>query len=364
MQERNLTLVETLTYANEAIKHARDQIRKGSTQLENNNLKETYFEYLHRGIKGKADSGEIGIREVTHQQVADRLEVSPYKDRRLAHYESIISTTSKYSLGNCFELAVQALNFILQNAPLHLNAEVYEIQNGDHVILVLNRDQNSNPQDPATWGKNAVICDPWSNKSYKASEYLVHLKNFYRKDNKNHVEPYNPKKHVLIPSANFNSNLLRYTKNVDNLRANFFNEANALNKMLDDYKDLLMKEEQRLKIKYGVNDKKVAIIQRKIDDIELTIRYINGGTLYYLEKNFKNDYVSTKDKLAEELADFTKKAFSSIQFSNSDKLDLFKHRGEDIKTEFMKIFSIRSETQSTLDDFIKDADDKFTKKHK
>ena len=33
---------------------------------------------------------------------------------------------------------------------------------------------------PETWGKNAVICDPWSNKVYGAADYLKKLKNFYR----------------------------------------------------------------------------------------------------------------------------------------------------------------------------------------
>ncbi len=100
------------------------------------------------------------------------------KNQDIREYELDIKLSLISSSGNCDEFTKQAFDFILYHDN-SIKAEVYEIQGGDHVFLVLNRDPNSDPSDPDTWGKKAVICDPWANSVYYALNFRHHLKNFY-----------------------------------------------------------------------------------------------------------------------------------------------------------------------------------------
>lgn len=40
-----------------------------------------------------------------------------------------------------------------------------------HVMLVIGRNPCSKPDDIDTWGKNAVIYDPWANRFYEANQF-------------------------------------------------------------------------------------------------------------------------------------------------------------------------------------------------
>lgn len=40
-------------------------------------------------------------------------------------------------------------------------------------MLVIGRNPHSDPDDINTWGKNAVICDPWANRFYEANQFKL-----------------------------------------------------------------------------------------------------------------------------------------------------------------------------------------------
>jgi len=120
---RKISLAEALRDADEAKNYARDRIKKGNTQLENNNLSETYFDFLREGM---SDTRDIWDQKTKETMVLDPLEKNP----NLASYETIISITSKYSLGNCYELAAQALDYVLNHTSADINAELYQIRGG------------------------------------------------------------------------------------------------------------------------------------------------------------------------------------------------------------------------------------------
>ena len=171
---------DILTIANKSKAYARSQILKSSTALENNDSPKEYFDAIDSAVTKD-------IRSLIHQQTnlqSNRLE----KNKDVIYYENVIHVTSKYSIGNCYELALQALDYVLNTT--NIDAEVYSIMGGNHCFLVLNRDKDSNPSNPETWGSNAVICDPLANKAYQAKEYHTKLNTLYRSADKNCMDDF------------------------------------------------------------------------------------------------------------------------------------------------------------------------------
>ncbi|NNM59849.1 MAG: hypothetical protein HKM04_08550 [Legionellales bacterium] len=75
-----------------------------------------------------------------------------------------IEQSSKSGLGNCMELALQALYFILINYP-EIDVELCRLENGDHAFLTI---------------AAKIICDPWSYRIYPIELYEVYLKSYNR----------------------------------------------------------------------------------------------------------------------------------------------------------------------------------------
>src|SRR5207253_7687607 len=152
----------TWQMAKEANAYARSIILKGSTQLENNELAAEYFQHLRRGVEGNSyariknpGSKEIGMRDIMDEEMTRR--INNGESELLAIFYSVITVSKKYSVGNCYELSFQALDYILNHAP-DIKAELYQVENGDHAFLVLNRNEDSFMEDPLTWGENAIVC--------------------------------------------------------------------------------------------------------------------------------------------------------------------------------------------------------------
>jgi hypothetical protein len=192
--------------------YANSQIFLISTHIKNNDFLlngETKYFYA---LCDKVTNLRKRTKDLFEQAQENQSFISLDEDDVIKNYEIKITESAKSSLGNCAELTYQAFDFILNTNSDVNNAEIYEIigkknpMDGDHVFLVLNRDPNSDPSDPMTWGKNAIICDPWAKTVFPASEYLLKLKNYYYdKDsltNKNCIEDFNPEKHILKPKPN------------------------------------------------------------------------------------------------------------------------------------------------------------------
>lgn len=87
---------------------------------------------------------------------------------RLAYIKYNASLAAKAGCGNCDEQAMIAFTLLynMRIRPLDL---MYAV-NGEHVFVVIGRDKTSRAMDHGRWGRNAVICDPWDDASYPASE--------------------------------------------------------------------------------------------------------------------------------------------------------------------------------------------------
>lgn len=273
---------------------------------------------------------QMGIREAAEREATfDLLE----KNSMIAEYECVIEVTSKYSLGNCQELAMQAFDYILRHTDSTLNAEIFYISGGDHVILVLNRNPASDPADPLSWGEHAVICDPWANKVYKASDYKTHLENFYSNGKYNHTQPFDHERHTLRPDKFLNTAYVRKERSVSNLHEAFFTELDALKEKLNSYQADLDIEKNRLITKYGHNDKKALILARKytvltqaIDEIDQVMTSVLKKASEFDARKDQSHYRQIKTKLMILLQEQVTKSTACMQFSKDDLAALFANR--------------------------------------
>lgn len=155
------TLEDLLEIGKKANRYARDPIKKGCTQIENNDLPPDLYDHLTQGIGDYAKG--IGIRGEIWQLQQEKMACG--QSPLLAFYESVIITSKKYGLGNCSELAFRAFDYILNYWP-ELSAQVSRILNGDHVFVIVN------------WEDIYVVIDPWSNSVFSFDEISQKLKDF------------------------------------------------------------------------------------------------------------------------------------------------------------------------------------------
>ncbi len=91
--------------------------------------------------------------------------------------QMIAEAAQNAGLGTCLELAAVGFNYCLENS-VSQKIEVFYIDGGNHVFLVIGRDPKSKPEDFKNWGPHAVVCDPWSKKAYPASKIEKELNSF------------------------------------------------------------------------------------------------------------------------------------------------------------------------------------------
>lgn len=254
--------------AEEAKNYAKQFILKGSTQLENNSFDARQRNHLTVGIEN--------LRQLVWDcDEKNQDSILEYDEVTTEFYETI-EKSKKYSLGNCKELAMLALDYIATKT--NLDAEVYNIDNvegqygADHGFLVIGRAKDSDPNQPETWGNNAYICDPWSNQVYPASEYRTQLKNFfsiptnYSTDYTNMVQDFDPNLHRLVPAENYNTTYIRKHNSTEHMAKALTSFHQKQQMILDATHRLdqrLDKIADRLKTQYDENDPKYKAIMEK-----------------------------------------------------------------------------------------------------
>ena len=75
--------------------------------------------------------------------------------------------TEKAGCGNCGEQSAVAWVYLWKNLRV-TPIDWMCVAGGDHAFVVIGRSAKSSPEDYSTWGKEAVVCDPWDNKAYAA----------------------------------------------------------------------------------------------------------------------------------------------------------------------------------------------------
>lgn len=352
MQTKLISLQETLDIAARAKQHARTLVLKGSTQLENNKLL-----YTNREMREALFVGVKQVRDAC-SKTFDNAKRILEKDEVVNYYENEIAFSCKYSLGNCFELALQALDHVLRKERVDMFAELYLLQGGDHGFLVLNRKPESDPELPETWGDAAVICDPWSNEVYPAIQYRLKLKDFYRDiDGENLVEDFDPDKHTLKPYGDMNTQYLHRYRNVGRIKTNFIEEMRYFILVLEEYRDKLDVEKERILRKYDIFHQRVNVLENKIDQIEQLILEIQSQVSGI---NLPTEYRLARKILTEKYNQLYKKITHAVSFQQKES-SLFAHQGKDLKTTCMRFFGMPSTAASNITTILNDTADQLQK---
>ncbi|QBR83742.1 hypothetical protein E3983_04850 [Legionella israelensis] len=335
-KKNNLSIHEHAIAAKE---YARERILQGSTQLSNNEI--PLWRTLHHmdGISTKRNLAKNTSRNLS-------LESDPY----VRSFEADILISNKLSIGNCGELAYQALDYFLTETDFR--AEVYHIVNGDHVFLVVNRDPNSDPAKPETWGSEAFICDPWANKVFNASDYQSELKNYYGNSGFEapryepyaelcNTEAFNPEKHSLAPTKNINTDYLRKHRKTENLKTEF--EAGI--EALKIYTSKLEALHRKLVEKYGENDTKAVVMANKITRLNRVQSSLKNG---FEKVQNVTSYREVSTKLHRLHRKFDS-ALNSIHFDHEESNALFARRdNKSTRGKLMKAFDIPSNTEKKV----------------
>ncbi len=182
VKKSSSTLRKNLLQAKEIIQHVKKAIpycnnfplRSKAIQ----NIDPRSFEELHNHNKEVFDSMQ-------------RMDISNNGQK---YYESVANLAETFGVGTCPHMAAVGCKYGKKRG---YNVEIFSIEKGDHVFLVIGWDPKTDSDDYRFWGSDIVICDPWSGDFYPASELTKHLRDWvgtYYKDGKLHtlVRPFKP----------------------------------------------------------------------------------------------------------------------------------------------------------------------------
>lgn len=262
-------MISIKSIANKACQYAREHIQAGASQLENQLYAPEIRNVLYKHINL--------IRDVALQNTNSYL-----------YFEEQIALCKKFAFGNCGELSMMALDYMVREHP-EINAEQCIISYGEqnHAFLVIGRLAGSDACNPDTWGDDAYICDPWQNEVYPASEYLNKMKIYYLdiklEDYPNEEDALAAALETKYTEANFDKNVhkIKISTTINNLyilkqsdQKNFalFNAFNRLNEaylsIFDELATKLKESIHRLEQANTKNDKIIKILQKKVTAIE------------------------------------------------------------------------------------------------
>lgn len=138
--------------------------------------------------------------------VAARHEIDAEVLKRFSHSRIDITTNLLLKLfsiaiktqraGNCYEFSL-FMQSLLSKTKLH--SEIFRIDGGNHVFIVLNRNHSSTVNDYMNWNAEALIVDPFFQSVYLPSEIPAKLQSCVHNIEHNQVsyEAFNPVKHKL-----------------------------------------------------------------------------------------------------------------------------------------------------------------------
>ncbi|MBA3602766.1 MAG: hypothetical protein H0W50_03820 [Parachlamydiaceae bacterium] len=86
----------------------------------------------------------------------------------------VADVAKKHKIGNCGEQAAVAYLYLKHEKKLR-KIDKLCLVNGDHAFVVIGRDPLSDITKPLTWGKTAVVCDPWGKKYFPAEQLFDQL---------------------------------------------------------------------------------------------------------------------------------------------------------------------------------------------
>lgn len=136
------------------------------------------------GTRTKFSDGEVGkirrkAKTTSLKLGSNTIGVSVNDKGKFGKLKWMAQVAKKSGYGNCNEHAACAFIFlheIHRAKPLDLMA--YD-GDGDHVFVVIGRKKGSKAEDYTTWGKDAVVCDAWDEKSFLAKDVPKQLADYH-----------------------------------------------------------------------------------------------------------------------------------------------------------------------------------------
>ncbi|GEM_PF-6566944 len=183
-----------------AINEVRKVIQSSETHPSANDFDADKIEQVENKIETMRDEYEkethLAILNIQHKTL-----------NKLAGLNICAKKITAAQVGNCGEYSFLTLQKLRTFHP-DLLIEIFELDPGDHSIVVIGREPNldpskDKPNDYTTWGPNAVVCDAWAGDAYPATQIPTKLYcywNYYSSDkdkNINATSLFNPNYHKL-----------------------------------------------------------------------------------------------------------------------------------------------------------------------
>ncbi len=275
----------------------------------------------------------IGVRDFRKNIEASILNFYSVEPEGLTEYVyNALKHAKKYSLGNCDEFSNIVLHYLIKRG---IHAERYYISGGDHVFVVLGRKENSDPNEPLTWGTNAYIIDAWQKKIFKAEEYKTKLWGFIEHKHKLKPENIFVRAIAMIHQPNHHVKMIYL----------YESKVQIIKSAIQDFISDLNKARMYLEVKYGKDSSdKYKIFNKKILALE---ELLLKNELFRLrpdyekvnEKNVVKKYLKFKDMLENNIKKIFDELDRVILFDKNDEKSLMAYNESDsISTQFHKIF--------------------------
>lgn len=129
-------------------------------------------------------NNHVAQTRISTLAVRERIRNLPINEQRIMVRSYLAGQSKSRGAANCEGLSTLA--FLDLIGRYNGKIEMMYFKNVDHIFVVLNRPENSNPELWQTWGENTIILDPWIKQVFTANEFSTVWKN-----NHWHVPPSN-----------------------------------------------------------------------------------------------------------------------------------------------------------------------------
>ena len=119
---------------------------------------------------------------------------------RFAQAKIVLAATNHIFMGNCAEMSIIALFKAMELGAWNSHVDVVSIEHGEHYVVVIGREFESDPEDYKTWGSSAVVVDSWAGNIFKLSEVETNLNDYLGGNlttGEPTLRPFDPEKQTL-----------------------------------------------------------------------------------------------------------------------------------------------------------------------
>lgn len=184
-------LEENLALGRKAADFARHIVKFGTTHLG--------FDALPEERQRELEDMRDIMRELTDYDEEDPFSLIEVNGE-ISRFQNEVDRINTFEFGNCHEMACIGLDYVLKESKQRAELCILEVrpdltsdvmdeeeaeQLSDHAFLLIGSEAVGDEiYEPEKWGKDAVICDPWSGDVFPAHEYKTQLRRYDEKINR------------------------------------------------------------------------------------------------------------------------------------------------------------------------------------